>query len=87
MDSYSLAISAYDDALKLAPEDVYALNNKGNALQRLGDLQSALSQHKEAMDSYSLAISAYDDALKLAPEDVQILNNKGNALAKLGDLQ
>jgi tetratricopeptide (TPR) repeat protein len=84
---YREAISAYDDALKLAPDDVNALNNKGSALQRLGDLQSGLAQHKEAMQSYSLAISAYDTALKLAPDNVYALTNKGNALQRLGDLQ
>jgi len=46
-------------------------------LKGLGDLQSALSQHKEAMDSYRQAISAYDDALKLAPEDVNALKQQG----------
>jgi tetratricopeptide (TPR) repeat protein len=86
-DEYLESISAYDEALKRAPDLVEAHNDKGLALQSLGDLQAALSQHQEALSSYTASISAYDEALKRAPDDVGAHNNKGLALQSLGDLQ
>ncbi|HEY3266615.1 MAG TPA: tetratricopeptide repeat protein [Armatimonadota bacterium] len=84
---YALAAASFDQALKLAPDDVGVLNNKGNVLQGLGELQAALSQHKQAAKTYALAVASYDQALVRAPDDARILNNKGNVLARLGDLQ
>jgi tetratricopeptide (TPR) repeat protein len=84
---YSEAIAAYDSALTRAPDDINALNNKGNALQRRGELQAQLAQHTDALSSYSQAIAAYDSALTRAPDDIRVLNNKGNALQSRGDLQ
>ena len=86
-DEYLESISAYDEALKRAPDLVEAHNNKGLALQSLGNLQAALSQHQEALSSYTASISAYDEALKRAPDYVGAHNNKGNALQSLGNLQ
>jgi tetratricopeptide (TPR) repeat protein len=85
--AYLEAISAYDEALRRAPDDVAAHNNKGNALVRLGDLQAGLSQHPEAVASYTQAISAFDEALRRAPDYINAHNNKGNALQSLGELQ
>ncbi|MEO1209151.1 MAG: tetratricopeptide repeat protein [Cyanobacteria bacterium J06638_20] len=81
------AIAAYNGAFKSAPDDVGALNNKGNTLAKLGGLQADLSQHREALNSYQQAIAAYDVALQCVPRFVQALNNKGNTLRSLGDLQ
>ncbi|MDJ0708347.1 MAG: hypothetical protein QNJ46_34175, partial [Leptolyngbyaceae cyanobacterium MO_188.B28] len=74
---YLEAIEAYDEALARAPDDINALNNKGNALASLGDLQRRLSQHPDALGSYQQAIEAYDEALARAPDDINALNNKG----------
>jgi len=84
---YLEAIAAYNTALLLAPDDVNALNNKGAAMARLGELQSQLSQHQDALQSYENAIASFNAALLLAPDDVAALNNKGNALVRLGELQ
>ncbi len=84
---FTEAIESYDRALSLAPEYISALNNKGLALQSLGELQAQLSNHSQAIISYEQAIESYDRALSLAPEYIQILNNKGVALQRLGELQ
>jgi tetratricopeptide (TPR) repeat protein len=86
-EEYREAIAAYDAALKLAPDDIYAHNNKGNVLQRLGALQAQLTQHEQAQASYQAAIAAYDAALKLAPDYIAAHNNKGLVLQSLGILQ
>lgn len=49
---YQESIASYDEALRRAPDDVGAYGNKGLALGRLGDLQSAFSQHEAALTSY-----------------------------------
>jgi tetratricopeptide (TPR) repeat protein len=52
------------------PHNVYALYNKGLALDNLGN--------------HTGAIEYYDKALAIDPHDVNALANKGNALDKLG---
>ncbi|MEG4120718.1 hypothetical protein QUA43_25020 [Microcoleus sp. N9_B4] len=87
---YLDAIAAFDSALEIAPDDddIAALNNnKGIALQSLGDLQAGLSEFEAAKQSYSEAIDALDSALLIAPHDIDTLSNKGSALRCLGDLQ
>jgi tetratricopeptide (TPR) repeat protein len=84
--NYAQAVDAYDRALALAPDDIAALNNRGNALQGLADLQAGLSQTDAAQQSYAQAVDAYDRALKLAPGYLAIQNNRGNALAGLKKL-
>ena len=44
LESYGLAVKAYERALELAPDDIHALNNQGIVLQRRGDLEAVLSQ-------------------------------------------
>jgi tetratricopeptide (TPR) repeat protein len=77
---FANAIAAYDEALRRAPDDVFAHNNRGNALWSLGELQAGLSAHAEAQGSYAAAVSAYDEALRRAPDDVAAHNNRGKAL-------
>src|SRR6266498_366189 len=84
---YQEAIEAFDEALRIGPDDVAAHNNRGVALQRLGELQAKLWQHDEASKSYARAIRAFDEALRIAPDHVAYHNNKGNALVNLGKLQ
>ena len=67
---YEEAITYYDEALFIDPNDVSALNNKGFALDNLG-------RHEEA-------ISYYDKVLEINSTDVDALNNKGVALDNLG---
>ncbi|MDB9527944.1 hypothetical protein PN498_18265 [Oscillatoria sp. CS-180] len=57
---YTEAISAYEQALIGNPEETATLNNKGLSLQRLADLQAALSQHGLAQASYEASIVAFD---------------------------
>jgi tetratricopeptide (TPR) repeat protein len=84
---YLEAITAYEQNLRFTPDNIAALNNKGNALAKVGDLQTRLSQHTEALLSYTQAIAAYNSALTLVPGDIYALNNKGNVLQSQGNLQ
>jgi tetratricopeptide (TPR) repeat protein len=84
---YLEAVAAYDRQIMLTPDDIAALNNKGNALRCLGDLQAKLSEFEAAKQSYSEAIAAFNSALLIAPDDIAALNNKEIALRCLGDLQ
>lgn len=43
------AVGAYLQALQLDPENVYALNNLGNAYRQIGRFQEALSAYREAL--------------------------------------
>ena len=55
---YDEAIRAYDEAIRLNPEDAGAWNYKGNALRGLG--------------RYNEAIQAYDEAIRLDPKYTEI---------------
>jgi tetratricopeptide (TPR) repeat protein len=70
LGQYEAAIAAYDQALKIKPDDHEALNNKGIALRRLGQ--------------YEAAIAAYDQALAIKPDQHEAWDNKGCALATQG---
>jgi tetratricopeptide (TPR) repeat protein len=84
---YLEALSAYDQDLKLTPNDPTTLNNKGIALKSLGDLQTVLADYPQALQFYLEAIATYNSALTLASDENKILNNKGNAQSSLGELQ
>jgi tetratricopeptide (TPR) repeat protein len=87
---YLEAVAAYDRKLTLSPKDIATLNNKGDALRCLGNLQAGLSEFEAAKLSYSEAIAAFNSALGSAPDYpnyIGFLNNKGDALRCLGDLQ
>jgi tetratricopeptide (TPR) repeat protein len=84
--TFESAIAAYDQALAGNADNIATLNNKGNSLQSLANLQATLSEHAAARDSYAKSIVAYDAALERAPDDVGALNNKGFALMNLAQL-
>jgi tetratricopeptide (TPR) repeat protein len=85
-EEYLEAIKAYDQALKLTPNDFRIYNNKGSILLKLGDLQVQLVRLQDGLNSYQKALAIYNQAAQLALNKVDIINNKGNALLKLGDL-
>ena len=62
LGQYEAAIAAYDQALKIKPDQHEALYNKGIALDNLGQ--------------YEAAIAAYDQALKIKPDDSSPVYNK-----------
>jgi tetratricopeptide (TPR) repeat protein len=85
---YLDAIAAFNSALGIAANDIAALNNKGIALQSLGDLQAGLSKFEAAKQFYLDAIAAFNSALEIAPDDhIAALKNKGLTLKSLGKLQ
>ncbi len=70
---YSDALKWYDKVLKIEPDEISALNNKGLALKNQGKIEEAIEWH--------------DKALKIDSNDVDTLNNKGSALDDLGKYQ
>jgi tetratricopeptide (TPR) repeat protein len=67
---YQEAISAFDKAIELNPNDANAWYNKGYALGNLA--------------KYEEAIIAFDKAIEIKPDDANAWNNKGYALFNLG---
>ncbi|MEG4588891.1 hypothetical protein QUA54_27290 [Microcoleus sp. MOSTC5] len=84
---YLEAVAAYDRDLIITPDDNDTLNNKGLALQKIGNLQAELSEFEVAKLSYLEAIAALNSALLIVPDDIDVLKNKGLALQKIGNLQ
>lgn len=68
--NYTEAIRAFDEALKINPQNATTWNEKGMVLAKLR--------------KYDDAIKAYDEALKINPQNVDAWKNKGNALRNLG---
>jgi tetratricopeptide (TPR) repeat protein len=66
LNRYEEALAAYEQALRLDPNDADAYNNKGNALTGL--------------NRYEEALAAYEQALRLDPNYTYAYNNKGYAL-------
>ena len=66
---YTEAVAAYDEALKLQPNEETFYINKGFALRNL--------------ELYDEALKNYDEAIKRNPRNIQAYNNKGKVLARL----
>ena len=67
---YFNATKEFDQSLRIDPEDTYALDNKGLALDRLGN--------------HTQAITYLDQALRINPQDITALCNLKNTLSVLG---
>ena len=67
------AITAYERALSLNPDNAGAYNNMGNALKDQGKLEDA--------------ITAYERALSLKPDSAEAYNNMGVTLQEQGKLE
>jgi tetratricopeptide (TPR) repeat protein len=72
---YSEALSCYDKAINIDPDDAMSWYNKGNTLKHLGRLDEAIS-------CYDKAISCYDKTRETEPT-IWAWNNKAQALNKL----
>ena len=70
LGDYKGAITDYDSAIRLNPDDAKAYNNRGTAKHQLG-------QH-------FAAIADYDTAIRLNPDDAKAYNNRGVAKNDLG---
>lgn len=68
---YEEAIEAYDEALRLDPENPVAWSNKGTAL---------INQRR-----YEEAIQAFDEVIRIDPELASAWSYKGGALHELGE--
>jgi tetratricopeptide (TPR) repeat protein len=67
---YDEAIQAFDEAIRLDPNDVRAWNDKGLALVKQG--------------KYDEAIETYDEAIRIDPNNSKAWNRKGTALTEQG---
>ncbi len=67
---YEEAIAAYDEAIKIDPNDPDLWHNKGNQLANLG--------------RYEEALSAYEEAIRLKPDYEAAWYSKGACLGNLG---
>jgi len=67
---FNAALTAFDQAIKIAPDNCTFWNNKGNALYSL--------------NRYAEALSAYDKAVALNPNYHQGWFNRGKLLAEIG---
>ena len=68
-DKYDEAINAYNEAIRLNPNDTASWINKGNALCM--------------QDKYNEAIKCYEEVIRLDPSNTAALSNKVNALNAL----
>jgi tetratricopeptide (TPR) repeat protein len=70
---YERAITDYDRAVALNPDDAEVYNNRGTAYAEQGQ--------------YERAIADFDQAIALKPNDAEAHNNRGLAYANLGQYQ
>ena len=70
---YRGAILAYDEVIRLTPNNSEALLYRGNAYYNLGDKQAAIQD--------------YNQSLKINPNYADAYYSRGNALSALGDKQ
>ncbi|MDI6815207.1 MAG: tetratricopeptide repeat protein, partial [Dehalococcoidales bacterium] len=70
IQKYEDAKNIYDKILKLNPDDLATLNNRGVTYAKLG--------------KYDEALADYNRSLELRPDDPATLYNRGNTYAKLG---
>ncbi|MBE9181538.1 tetratricopeptide repeat protein [Oculatella sp. LEGE 06141] len=69
LDIHQEALSSYDKAIELKPDDYGVWNNRGNALKEL--------------ERYDDALVSYDKAIELKPDYYGAWNNRGIALQEL----
>ena len=87
------AVDAFDDYLKLIPNDARVHNSCGLAWHYLGELHVEFNRNGEnggmekAKEAYDTALAAYERAIELAPYYVGAYNSRGLALHRLGELQ
>ena len=65
------AITSFENATEIQPDNSKAWYNKGNALVKLGENEKALV--------------SFDKAIELKPDNHEVWQNRGNVLAKLGE--
>ncbi len=83
---FAKALECFEKALKLKPDSVGALCNKGAALYSLGDCKMKMRDTYGAGDCFRKAIASYGQALKLGPKDKDALEGRRNAAQKLAEV-
>lgn len=70
------AVLAYDKALAIAPGAIGSLNNKGRALQRLGQMSAAIGEFSASVQFFKESLEVFETSLAVAPDDARILREK-----------
>ncbi len=65
-------MTAFDDALRVAPDLAMAHTNKGIALVRLGELQAEMSNDTYSIDCLEKSLVEFSRSLEIAPNDGQV---------------
>ncbi|MBF2029379.1 MAG: tetratricopeptide repeat protein [Oscillatoriales cyanobacterium C42_A2020_001] len=97
-NNYQGAIADFDEAIRLAPEDVNAYINRGYAYHRLGNLSAAANDYNKAIQLNPNSAEAhsnlshvrfdqrnYNEAAKLAQRAIELKNNFPEAHLNLGN--
>lgn len=84
--TFRMAIEGFDAQLRVAPEGVGIMDNRGSAARGVGMAQIELAQYDRASATLAEAVAVYDQALHLAPTDVDALSDRGDTLRLIGDL-
>ena len=72
-DHWKEAINAYNESIRLRPDNAVAYSNRGVAKRNLGQ--------------YKAALTDYDKAIKLDPDNTAAYNNRGYAKTNLGQYE
>ncbi len=77
---YKEAISAFDSALQLSPDNAGAWAGRASALGSLAISEKNADELNESLEDYDKAIALYDDAIKRDPHDANAWYYKGTTL-------
>ncbi len=77
-------LEGYRQVLKINPEDVEALNNKGRFSAYQGFISLYIGKYHEALIRYQEALEADDGILNIDPQNILALNNRITTLANIG---
>ncbi len=85
---YSMAIEAFDEAIRLDPQDAIAYYNRGVAYNRIaqGVTGSGMVRAGSNISQYQSAIQDFDQAIRLNPQ-ADAYFNRGFAYRNLGQFE
>lgn len=79
-EHYNEAITAFDNALRLSPDNAGAWAGRASALGSLAISEKNADELKESLEDYDKAIDLYDETVKKDPQDANAWYSKGTAL-------
>jgi tetratricopeptide (TPR) repeat protein len=85
--SYTLAIEAFDKAIKLAPDDMSPYRDKAIAFRQRATAQEEMEQRNEALDSMTECLRTYAQAAEHANDQTDLTAQRDEAAQVLRSLQ